>query len=157
MGPLRMPARQIAQNRELGAQVVQNNPANRAGKRDFCNTPGTPGALNWSTNQKCLSRRWLRRCRGAVATAAAPANGQSQLRPLLLIQRLLACYIHYRQADSLSHDRPMPHVGLFIPCYVDQLYPRVGMATVELLERFGCTVDFPEQQTCCGDPPAATG
>jgi L-lactate dehydrogenase complex protein LldE len=51
----------------------------------------------------------------------------------------------------------MPHVGLFIPCYVDQLYPRVGMATVELLERFGCTVDFPEQQTCCGQPMANTG
>jgi L-lactate dehydrogenase complex protein LldE len=51
----------------------------------------------------------------------------------------------------------MPHVGLFIPCYVDQLYPRVGMATVELLERFGCTVDFPDQQTCCGQPMANTG
>jgi L-lactate dehydrogenase complex protein LldE len=51
----------------------------------------------------------------------------------------------------------MPHVGLFIPCYVDQLYPRVGMATVELLERFGCAVDFPEQQTCCGQPMANTG
>ena len=28
-------------------------------------------------------------------------------------------------------------VGLFIPCYIDQLYPRVGMATVEVLEHFG--------------------
>jgi L-lactate dehydrogenase complex protein LldE len=51
----------------------------------------------------------------------------------------------------------MPHVGLFIPCYVDQLYPDVGMATVELLERYGCTVDFPEAQTCCGQPMANTG
>src|SRR5688572_33086060 len=51
----------------------------------------------------------------------------------------------------------MPNVGLFIPCYVDQLYPRVGMATVELLERFGCSVDFSEQQTCCGQPMANTG
>jgi L-lactate dehydrogenase complex protein LldE len=51
----------------------------------------------------------------------------------------------------------MPQVGLFIPCYVDQLYPRVGMATVELLERFGCTVEFPELQTCCGQPMANTG
>ncbi len=48
-------------------------------------------------------------------------------------------------------------VGLFIPCYVDQLYPRVGMATVEILERFGCTVEFPDQQTCCGQPMANTG
>jgi len=48
-------------------------------------------------------------------------------------------------------------VGLFIPCYVDQFYPDVGMATVELLERFGCEVDFPNQQTCCGQPMANSG
>jgi len=51
----------------------------------------------------------------------------------------------------------MPQVGLFIPCYVDQLYPRVAQATLELLEKFGCTVDFPEQQTCCGQPMSNTG
>lgn len=51
----------------------------------------------------------------------------------------------------------MPHVGLFIPCYIDQFYPSVGMATVELLERFGCTVEFPAAQTCCGQPMANTG
>jgi L-lactate dehydrogenase complex protein LldE len=51
----------------------------------------------------------------------------------------------------------MPTVGLFIPCYVDQLYPRVGIATVTLLERFGCQVEFPPQQTCCGQPMANTG
>jgi len=48
-------------------------------------------------------------------------------------------------------------VGLFIPCYVDQLYPRVGMATVEVLERCGVEVDFPAAQTCCGQPMANTG
>jgi len=51
----------------------------------------------------------------------------------------------------------MTQVGLFIPCYVDQLYPRVGMATVEILERFGFKVDFPTEQTCCGQPMANTG
>ena len=51
----------------------------------------------------------------------------------------------------------MPRVGLFIPCYVDQLFPQVGMATVRLLERMGVEVDFPEQQTCCGQPMANTG
>lgn len=51
----------------------------------------------------------------------------------------------------------MPRVGLFIPCYVDQFYPDVGMATVELLERHGCEVDFPAAQTCCGQPMANTG
>lgn len=48
-------------------------------------------------------------------------------------------------------------VGLFTPCYVDQLYPDVGLATVEVLERFGCAVEFPEAQTCCGQPMANTG
>jgi L-lactate dehydrogenase complex protein LldE len=49
------------------------------------------------------------------------------------------------------------HVGLFIPCYIDQFYPDVGLATLELLERFDCRVDFPEAQTCCGQPMANTG
>jgi len=48
-------------------------------------------------------------------------------------------------------------VGLFIPCYVDQLFPRVGMATVEILERISCRVEFPRLQTCCGQPMANTG
>lgn len=51
----------------------------------------------------------------------------------------------------------MPTVGLFIPCYVDQLFPKVGMATVELLEEQGFTVEFPTAQTCCGQPMANTG
>lgn len=48
-------------------------------------------------------------------------------------------------------------VGLFIPCYIDQFYPDVAVATVEVLERFGVEVDFPEAQTCCGQPMANTG
>jgi L-lactate dehydrogenase complex protein LldE len=51
----------------------------------------------------------------------------------------------------------MPTVGLFIPCYVDQLYPQVGMATVEVLEKCGVDVEFPTAQTCCGQPMANTG
>jgi L-lactate dehydrogenase complex protein LldE len=51
----------------------------------------------------------------------------------------------------------MPTVGLFIPCYVDQLYPKVGMATVQLLEENGFRVEFPQEQTCCGQPMANTG
>lgn len=52
---------------------------------------------------------------------------------------------------------PRMHVALFIPCYVDQFYPQVGLATVELLEQFGCTVHFPPEQTCCGQPLANSG
>ncbi|MFL5263213.1 MAG: (Fe-S)-binding protein [Myxococcales bacterium] len=48
-------------------------------------------------------------------------------------------------------------VGLFIPCYVDQLYPAVGMATLALLERHGVRVEYPTEQTCCGQPMANSG
>ena len=48
-------------------------------------------------------------------------------------------------------------VTLFVTCLVDQLCPQVGMATVEVLERAGCSVTFDEQQTCCGQPAFNTG
>jgi L-lactate dehydrogenase complex protein LldE len=48
-------------------------------------------------------------------------------------------------------------VGLFIPCYIDQFYPQVAVATLELLERLGCDVVFPLNQTCCGQPMANSG
>lgn len=48
-------------------------------------------------------------------------------------------------------------IGLFIPCYIDQFYPHVGIATLRLLESLGCKVDYPMQQTCCGQPMANTG
>jgi L-lactate dehydrogenase complex protein LldE len=48
-------------------------------------------------------------------------------------------------------------IGLFIPCYVDQFYPKVGIATYELLQKLGCDVSFPMRQTCCGQPMANSG
>jgi len=48
-------------------------------------------------------------------------------------------------------------VGLFIPCYIDQLYPQVGMAAVEVLRGCGVEPEFPQAQTCCGQPMANTG
>jgi L-lactate dehydrogenase complex protein LldE len=48
-------------------------------------------------------------------------------------------------------------VGLFIPCYVDQLYPDVGLAALEVLENLGVDVVYPEDQTCCGQPMANSG
>lgn len=48
-------------------------------------------------------------------------------------------------------------VGLFITCYNDLLYPDVGQATVRLLRRLGVEVDFPEEQTCCGQLHFNTG
>ncbi|WP_153798547.1 (Fe-S)-binding protein [Foetidibacter luteolus] len=48
-------------------------------------------------------------------------------------------------------------VGLFIPCYVDQFYPQVAIATLQLLEKLGCQVLYPLNQTCCGQPMANSG
>ena len=48
-------------------------------------------------------------------------------------------------------------VSLFVTCIVDQLFPKVGMAMADVLERAGCTVDFPEDQTCCGQPAFNSG
>ena len=48
-------------------------------------------------------------------------------------------------------------VALFIPCYIDQFYPKVGIATLQLLEKLGCEVVFPQNQTCCGQPMANSG
>src|SRR3990170_6172623 len=41
-------------------------------------------------------------------------------------------------------------VALFVTCFNDTLFPQAGRAVVELLERLGCTVEFPLEQTCCG-------
>ncbi len=43
-------------------------------------------------------------------------------------------------------------VGLFITCLNDQFYPQVGVAITKILRHFGCQVDFPQAQTCCGQP-----
>lgn len=48
-------------------------------------------------------------------------------------------------------------IGLFIPCYVDQLRPEVGMAVVRLFDALGLDFDFPEEQTCCGQPFISSG
>ena len=48
-------------------------------------------------------------------------------------------------------------IGLFIPCYVDQFYPQVAIATLQLLEKQGITVKYPLRQSCCGQPMANSG
>ncbi len=48
-------------------------------------------------------------------------------------------------------------VALFVTCLVDQLYPQVGVSTVRLLRRLGCSVTFPRAQTCCGQPAMNAG
>ena len=48
-------------------------------------------------------------------------------------------------------------VALFIPCYMDAFEPHVGIATLQLLRRFGIDPDYPKDQTCCGQPMVNSG
>jgi len=48
-------------------------------------------------------------------------------------------------------------VQLFIPCFIDQLYPHVGMQMVKVLQKAGCEVIYNENQTCCGQPAYNAG
>lgn len=48
-------------------------------------------------------------------------------------------------------------VELFIPCFVDQLYPETAFNTVKLLEKAGCEVEYNSKQTCCGQPAYNAG
>lgn len=48
-------------------------------------------------------------------------------------------------------------VGLFVTCLVDAMRPRIGFASLRLLEAAGCQVVVPENQTCCGQPGYNSG
>lgn len=48
-------------------------------------------------------------------------------------------------------------ITLFVPCFVDALYPRVGISAVQVLERLGHTVECPEEVACCGQPAFNSG
>jgi len=48
-------------------------------------------------------------------------------------------------------------VQLFIPCFVDQLYPHTGFNMVKVLEKAGCEVSYNSAQTCCGQPAFNAG
>lgn len=48
-------------------------------------------------------------------------------------------------------------VALFVPCYVDAVYPEVGVSTVRVLRRLGVEVAYPKGQTCCGQPAFNSG
>ena len=50
-----------------------------------------------------------------------------------------------------------PRVGLLVTCLVDAIRPRIGFATLQVLEEAGCVVEVPEAQTCCGQPALNSG
>lgn len=49
------------------------------------------------------------------------------------------------------------NIGLFVPCYVDALYPEVGVSAYRLLRSLGVEVHYPGKQTCCGQPMGNAG
>ncbi|HRO45741.1 (Fe-S)-binding protein [Agriterribacter sp.] len=49
------------------------------------------------------------------------------------------------------------HVSLFIPCFVDQLYPQTAFNMIKVLKKAGCTVHYNAEQTCCGQPAYNAG
>lgn len=48
-------------------------------------------------------------------------------------------------------------IELFIPCFVDQLYPETAFNTIKVLEKAGCEVSYNSNQTCCGQPAYNAG
>ncbi len=62
-----------------------------------------------------------------------------------------ATHAPYKSSDLFMR------VALFIPCFVDQLFPQVGIAMVKVLRRLNVEVDYPLEQTCCGQPAFNTG
>jgi L-lactate dehydrogenase complex protein LldE len=66
----------------------------------------------------------------------------------------------HRSGTHGGHPRPtgcQASFGLFVPCYIDAFFPEVGIATLERLEKLGCSVEYPLEQTCCGQPMANSG
>jgi len=50
-----------------------------------------------------------------------------------------------------------PKATLFIQCIVDSVFPKVGQSMVRVLDRLGVSMDYPEDQTCCGQPAFNSG
>lgn len=48
-------------------------------------------------------------------------------------------------------------IDLFIPCFIDQLYPKTAFNVVKILKKAGCKVNYNPNQTCCGQPSYNSG
>ena len=96
-----------------------------------------PGGLNWTLRK--IERDFLT-CLSFMLIRLSKSVARGSI-------------IGYPSANEMSTMK----IGLFVPCYIDQLYPHVAMATLNVLEHFGGEVHFPSAQTCCGQPMANTG
>src|SRR5256712_13167682 len=129
-----------------------------------------PSLRGWSwSGWHCLDRGSRGTC---TSSYAAPDTSAPRFRPpwprwprSMRRGSARCCSCGVNAAGSCARSRPEREglesramdVALFVPCYVDQFYPRVGLATAEILERYGVKVHFPEAQTCRGQPMANLG
>lgn len=67
----------------------------------------------------------------------------------------LGCKMFYLYRHNMTIQKM--NVQLFIPCFIDQLYPDVAFNMVKVLEKVGCTVSYNTDQTCCGQPAFNAG
>jgi Fe-S oxidoreductase len=74
-----------------------------------------------------------------------------------VVRQVVAHELLRQSSYSTTDEGTAMRVGLMVPCYIDMFYPQVGKSTLELLERFGVEVDYPFDQTCCGQPMANSG
>lgn len=85
--------------------------------------------------------------------SSAPAVKSRFALIILSASRISAGHFPRSETKFLAHMR----ISLFIPCFVDQLMPEVGLDTVTVLRRLGHSVDYPRDQTCCSQPAFNTG
>jgi len=68
---------------------------------------------------------------------------------------------HANRLETPGPDAPqwyiVTRVALFVTCVVDQVFPQIGLAAADVLGRLGYQIDFPEDQTCCGQPALNSG
>jgi L-lactate dehydrogenase complex protein LldE len=84
-------------------------------------------------------------------------SGRAGRTFMAVTQPVGAAYLALEPIPQLVRPVAMPAVNLFVPCYIDQAYPQVGMAATTVLRRAGCEVRFDPRQTCCGQPMANSG
>src|SRR5262245_51322091 len=105
----------------------------------------------------------LVRCARWPKCAQLPARRQPSSRLRAVVsrrhgwKRLHAMARSPREVPPEGRGVSSMRVALFVTCFNDTLFPQVGIATTELLERLGHTVVFPEAQTCCGQMHYNTG
>jgi Fe-S oxidoreductase len=97
-----------------------------------------------------IIRHTIMNCTSACPKGLNPARARSPNTKRMMAER-------GRASATPDEQRGKMRIGLFIPCYIDAFFPEVGIATLELLERFGHEVVYPRDQTCCGQPMANSG